>query len=68
MADIATETERYEKKMKNAETMTDLLLAMSAWQTYAKSRGLSDEQRAPVDRAYLEAEKRLIGNVSKSPW
>ncbi len=68
MADIIQEIERYEKKMKNAETMTDLLLAMSAWQTFADSRGLSDDQRAPVDRAYIEAEGRLIGNVSKTPW
>ena len=68
MADIIQETERYEKKMKNAETMTDLLLAMSAWQTFADSRGLSDEQRDPVDRAYIEAEGRLIQTVSKTPW
>lgn len=68
MAEITVEIERYEKKMKNAETMTDLLLAMSAWQTYAKSRGLTDEQKAPVDRAYIEAEGRLLANVSKTPW
>ena len=55
MADIAFEIERYEKKMKNAETMTDLLLAMSAWQTYAKSRGLTDEQKAYVDDETLAA-------------
>ena len=68
MADIAMEIERYEKKMKSAETMTDLLLAMSAWQTFADSRGLSGEQRAVVDRAYIEAEGRLIENVTTTPW
>lgn len=66
MADIALEVERYEKKIRNCETMTDLLLTMSAWQNYA--RGLTEEQRRPVDLAYIEVEARLLKTVSKTPW
>ena len=68
MADIKMEIERYEKKMKSAETMTDLLTSMAAWQSFADSRGLNSEQRGPVDRAYIEAEARLIAYVRKTPW
>ncbi len=68
MAQFEEEIMRYEKKMNNASTMTDLLLAMSAWQSFADSRGLSDADRTPVDSAYLKAEARLMENVSKTPW
>lgn len=59
---------RYENKIKNCTTMTDLLVAMSSWQSFAAGKGLTDEQKAPVDQAYIEAEGRLITKVKSSLW
>lgn len=62
------ELERFENRMKNCESMTDLLLVMSSWQSFSRNNGLTEEQIRRVDEAYLEAEARLIGNVKKSLW
>lgn len=62
------EIKRYENKIRNCETMTDLLLAMSSWQSFADRKGLSPEQRKPVDQAYIEAEAKLITKVKPSLW
>ena len=68
MDKLEQQIESYARKMKGAESMTDLLLVMSSWQTFADTRGLSDEQRRPVDEEYLKAEAVLITKVSKSLW
>ena len=39
------EIKRYETKMKSCTTMTDLLVAMSSWQSYAQSHNLSTEEK-----------------------
>ncbi len=62
------EISRYETKMKNCQSMTDLLLAMSSWNTFCEREGLTEEQRKRVDVAYIEAETRLIANVKPSLW
>ena len=49
------EIKRYETKMKSCTTMTDLLVAMSSWQSYAQSHNLSTEEKRMVDEAYLKA-------------
>ena len=49
------EIKRYETKMKSCTTMTDLLVAMSSWQSYAQSHNLSAEEKRTVDEAYLKA-------------
>ena len=38
------EIKRFETKMKSCTTMTDLLVAMSSWQSYAQSHNLEPEQ------------------------
>ena len=48
--------------------MTDLLVAMSAWQSFADSHGLSPEERASVDEAYMKAEASLITQVKPTLW
>lgn len=62
------EIKRYETKMKSCTTMTDLLVAMSSWQSYAQSHNLSTEENRMVDEAYLKAEERLITAVKPSLW
>ena len=62
------EIKRYEAKMKSCTTMTDLLIAMSSWQSYAWSHNLSTEERQTVDEAYLKVEERLITAVKPSLW
>ena len=62
------EIKRYETKMKSCTTMTDLLVAMSSWQSYAQSHNLSTEEKRMVDEAYLKAEERLITAVKPSLW
>ena len=59
---------RFENKMKNCQSMTDLLLIMSSWQNFCQRNDLSEAERQRVDEAYLEAEKRLIIHVKKSIW
>ena len=59
---------RFENKMKNCTSMTDLLLAMSGWQGFCRNNALTEEQKRRVDEAYLEAEARLIKNVQTSLW
>ena len=61
MAAYEQEIKQYETKMRAAETMTGLLTA-------ADSRGLSAEERRPVDQAYMEAEARLITQVKPTLW
>lgn len=62
------EIKRYQTKISSCTTMTDLLIAMSSWQTFAASRGLSEEEKAEVDEAYIQAESRLITQVKDTPW
>ena len=62
------ELTRFENRMKNCESMTDLLLVMSSWQSFSRNNGLTEEQIRRVDEAYLEAEARLIRKVKKSLW
>lgn len=62
------EIKRYETRINGCTTMTDLLVAMSSWQSFADSRGLSGEERASVDAAYMKAESRLITQVKATPW
>ena len=59
---------QYEQKICRCETMTDLLVAMSAWQSFADAHGLTAEQRKKVDEAYVKAEARLITQVKPSLW
>lgn len=54
--------------MKSCTTMTDLLVAMSSWQSYAQSHNLEPEQKRTVDEAYLKAEEGLITAVKPSLW
>ncbi len=62
------EIKRFETKMKSCTTMTDLIVAMSSWQSYAQSHNLDKEQRRIIDEAYLKAEERLITTVKPSLW
>ena len=48
--------------------MTDLLVAMSSWQSFADTRGLSQEERASVEQAYIKAEENLITQVKPTLW
>ncbi len=59
---------RYENKMKNCQSMTDLLVAMSSWNTFCEREGLGEAERKKVDSAYIEAEARLLANVKPSLW
>lgn len=68
MASLEQEIKRYENKIKTCSTMTDLLVAMSAWQSFADSHGLSPEERASVDEAYMKAEASLITQVKPTLW
>lgn len=68
MGNTENEQKRYERKLAACTSMTELLLAMSAWQSFADGHGLTPEERASVDAAYLEAEKRLLSNVKQTPW
>lgn len=68
MGKLESRIEGYRKKMQNCTSMTDLLVAMASWQSFADSNGLSKEQRKEVDDAYLKAEAVLLAGVSKTPW
>lgn len=68
MTSLEQEIKRYENKIKACSTMTDLLVAMSAWQNFADSRGLSQEERTSVDQAYIKAEENLITQVKPTLW
>lgn len=68
MSSLEQSIKRYENKIKSCTTMTELLVNMSAWQKFAESHALSDEERAAVDQAYMEAEKSLITQVKSSLW
>jgi len=41
---------------------------MSSWQSFARSNGLTEDQKRDVDQVYLEMEEKLIKGLSKSPW
>lgn len=60
--------DRFENKMKNCKSMTDLLIAMSSWQSFCERNALSQEEKQRVDLAYIQAEERLIANVKPSLW
>ena len=68
MGSFEQEIKRYESKMRSCATMTELLVAMSSWQSFADSHGLSDEDRKTVDKAYREAEAKLITQVKPTLW
>ena len=68
MSSIEEKILYYEKKFRNCTTMTDLLVAMSSWQSFARSNGLTEDQKRNVDQVYLEMEEKLIKGLSKSPW
>jgi len=68
MSSIEEKILYYEKKFRNCTTMTDLLVAMSSWQSFARSNGLTEDQKRDVDQVYLEMEEKLIKGLSKSPW
>lgn len=68
MSALEQEIQRYENRIKNCGTMTDLLVAMSSWQGFAERKGLTPEQKSPVDQAYIEAEAKLITQVKSSLW
>ena len=68
MSSIEEKILYYEKKFRNCTTMTDLLVAMSSWQSFARSNGLTKDQKRDVDQVYLEMEEKLIKGLSKSPW
>ncbi len=68
MASFDQEIKRYENKIKTCTTMTDLLVAMSSWQSFADSHGLSPEERKSVDQAYMAAEASLITQVKPTLW
>ena len=68
MSSIEEKILYYEKKFRNCTTMTDLLVAMSSWQSFARSNGLTEDQKRAVDQVYLEMEEKLIKGLSKSPW
>ena len=68
MSSIEEKILYYEKKFRNCTTMTDLLVAMSSWQSFARSNGLTEDQKRDGDQVYLEMEEKLIKGLSKSPW
>ena len=39
------EIKRFETKMKSCTTMTDLLVAMSSWQSYAQSHNILSQNK-----------------------
>lgn len=59
---------RYENKIKSAGSMTELLLAMSLWQSYNDSHTVSEEDQAQMNALYMQAEEKLMSKISKSPW
>lgn len=68
MAALEQDIKRYENKIKACSTMTDLLVAMSSWQSFADTRGLSQEERTSVEQAYIKAEENLITQVKPTLW
>ena len=68
MSAYEQDIKRYETKMRACATMTELLVAMSSWQSFAYSHGLSVEEKATVDKAYMEAEAKLITQVKPTLW
>ena len=68
MSAYEQDIKRYETKMRACATMTELLVAMSSWQSFADSQGLSEEEKATVDKAYMEAEAKLITQVKPTLW
>lgn len=59
---------RYENKLKQCQSMTELLTAMSSWQTYCKSHAVEKEWEQKMNTLYLEMEKQLISNLTSTPW
>lgn len=68
MVAIEKEIHRYEEKIRSCTTMTELLVAMSSWQTFADSHSLSKDDRKSVEEAYVQAEAQLITNVKPILW
>lgn len=59
---------RYENKITAAKSMTELLQAMSLWQSYVNSHTVSEEEKQAMDALYLKAEAAMMSKLSKSPW
>ncbi len=68
MSSYEQDIKRYESKIHACTTMTELLVAMSSWQSFADSHGLSDEERTTVHKAYMEEEAKLITQVKPTLW
>lgn len=68
MAGYEQDIKRYTEKIRSCTTMTNLLVVMSSWQSFADSHGLSEEERQAVDEAYIESEARLIAQVKPTLW
>lgn len=68
MSAYEQDIKRYETKIRACATMTELLVAISSWQSFADSHGLSEEEKATVDKAYMEAEAKLITQVKPTLW
>lgn len=68
MNSMEQKIKKYEQKINTCTTMTDLLVAMSSWQSFADSNRLTKEQRSTVDQAYIKAEEKLIAQVTPSLW
>lgn len=68
MSTYEQDVKHYAAKIRSCTTMTDLLVAMSSWQSFAESRGLSEEERKTVDEAYIESEEKLIAQVKPTLW
>lgn len=62
------ETARYENKLKQCQSMTELLTAMSSWQSYCRSHGVNKEEEEKINALYLEMEGRLITKLRSTPW
>lgn len=62
------EIARYEKKLNQCQSMTELLKVMTSWQTYCKSHAVEKEWEQKINKLYLEMEKQLISNLTSTPW
>lgn len=68
MSAIDAKITQFKNKMASCQTMTDLLVAMSSWQSFCNNNSLTEDQKSIVDQVYLDAEQRLISKVKTSLW
>lgn len=59
---------RYENKMKNCRSMTELMTVMASWQSYCRSHAVEIENEQKINSLYLEMEGKLISNLKLIPW